>query len=695
MDSLLTPSSLPPQNRRPNGHAGPPDFCRLPVRESHRIVDDDASRGQLTRWLLTELAPLLGLDPDRIQIRVNGEAERRANSRGASGMMEGGTIYLHPSHYRPEASDGRYLLAHETAHVAQLRAPSTPPVSIAREVDEAEREADEVAAAFVRSRPVKRARRRILAGRIMARETVAESNAPSHASLVAQNRTTEIAEIQDRLTYRVFDWKITDADITEVLRQLESLDFLTITAIAELLTPKNRARFADNLDAIHFTAFRPTVLAFYLGIAHKNEIRVLPDPPFPGMTWTGLSNAEHYAMYEILTAFLTTPRGRQWQLKLSKKTYAHTQDILTKKPRFNVDEEREKARQTEQKVAKERKQADDAIKLENVRDFLQRAKEKLSYSFTDWAVRDHEALAVLDGMADFASDPEKLRAIVSELERENLMQRLVDNLPVDALYTDVGETAGGGQINRRRIFLQVVVLRQPAKNAAMAENLLSRGFFDWAITDEDAYLAQQLLKALPAPSRESFFALKKGKYAKRLDEELSLSMKKGVTSNFYQGGEGGRDRQSIKSQLLDDALWSLEQISRLRMLIQMAIAAGEGDWVFDQSKDRYIEYSAFRELYKNKDFFGRIVEGFKLYKPPGLTRPDGSRDGGREEYVPEVVTGKPFGTDNAFWQYFIQGLDFIGESGNVEFMGESIGGEELDFGEFQDLTGGSFLGGRV
>ncbi|HKA20519.1 MAG TPA: hypothetical protein VKN18_19700 [Blastocatellia bacterium] len=223
---------------------------------------------------------------------------------------------------------------------------------------------------------------------------------------------------------------------------------------------------------------------------------------------------------------------------------------------------------------------------------------------------------------------------------------------------------------------------------------MSYGFFDWAITDEEAYLAQQVLKAVSPRARESFFALKGGKFAKRLDAELSLSMKKGQTANFYQGGEEGRDLQKLKSQLADDALWSLEQINRLRMLIQMAIAAGEGDFVFAQTKDRYTLYATFRDLYRNPDFFGRIIEAFKLYKPAGLKRPDGTVDvAGRLQYEGEPpVEGKKFFTDNAFWTYFIQGLDFIFESGNVEIIGESIGGERLDFGEFQDITGGSFLG---
>ncbi|MGH9880466.1 MAG: hypothetical protein ACRD6N_03435, partial [Pyrinomonadaceae bacterium] len=337
------------------------------------------------------------------------------------------------------------------------------------------------------------------------------------------------------------------------------------------------------------------------------------------MNWSGFSDAEHYAMREILTKYLDTSRGRTWQLELSPKQYAHVQDILTTKPRnFNIDEEREKARKKEEKVATERKQAEVALSATDVQDFITVAKKKLSRNLVDWAVTDNEALAVLDGMSDFAADPAKLRAIVTALEREDLMDRLSDNLPVDSLYTDVGAKTGGGQVNRRRIFLQIIALRPPAKNTALAEELLSYGFFDWAITDEEAYLAQQVLKAVSPRARESFFALKGGKYAKRLDEELSLSMKKGETANFYQGGEEGRDLQKLKSQLADDALWTLEQINRLGMLIQMAKAAGEGDFVFAQTKDRYTLYAPFRELYHDKNFFGRIIERFKLYKPAGL-----------------------------------------------------------------------------
>src|ERR1041384_4369171 len=113
----------------PDSQIDRPNFSRLKVHGDLSIHDDDEIRAQVTRWLLHELAPLLGLDPDRIQIRVNSEAESRVNARGAKGVMDGGTIYLHPRLYQPNTKEGCELLAHEATHLAQLNAPATPPAS--------------------------------------------------------------------------------------------------------------------------------------------------------------------------------------------------------------------------------------------------------------------------------------------------------------------------------------------------------------------------------------------------------------------------------------------------------------------------------------------------------------------------------------------------------------------------------------
>ena len=70
---------------------------------------------------------------------------------------------------------------------------------------------------------------------------------------------------------------------------------------------------------------------------------------------------------------------------------------------------------------------------------------------------------------------------------------------------------------------------------------------DWAISDDEAFLAYQLVKSLPKEVREGFYKAEGGKFATRLDEELSLSMKKGASANYYTGGENGSDLRSIRT----------------------------------------------------------------------------------------------------------------------------------------------------
>lgn len=69
------------------------------------------------------LAPSLGLAPGDVKVRADGEAGRRLDSRGARGLLDSGVVYLHPTKVDPRMDTGRYVLAHELAHLAQSRNP--------------------------------------------------------------------------------------------------------------------------------------------------------------------------------------------------------------------------------------------------------------------------------------------------------------------------------------------------------------------------------------------------------------------------------------------------------------------------------------------------------------------------------------------------------------------------------------------
>ncbi|MDI3560160.1 DUF4157 domain-containing protein [Bradyrhizobium sp. Arg816] len=681
---LLAPAVTPA-----NDIAPPPpdsgtgrDFAALPaLGVAGRIDDADAARTLVTRLLIDELAPLLGLDPTRIRIRVDEPARATLEARGATGLQSGDEILLHPHRYRPETPAGRYLLAHEATHVAQRWEGTAARLAVVED------EADTVALAFARRRPTRRPRFSPTTTEPAAFEGPDPERA--FANLVRENYAEELALIRDVLSYGVFDWRITDGDVSDVLRILEPLPYATQVALVGSLEDPFPARLADNISSGHFTRYRTPILAAYDAVTQKYPSK-LQDDPFDGMDFSGLSLEEHYALQRIIPAFQRTAKGRAWFSNLKPGIAAHVQDILSNTPTFDPNEARKTAMKAEEERAKQLAEGAELQKSEDVAGFLEEARKKLTYHALDWAITDSEVLSLLDKAAKYVNEPPKLRAIVDTLEGEGLMERWVDNIPADALYTDVSKTVDGAMINRRSVFLQVLSFRPAWKNAKAAEELLS-GLLDWAITDDDAFIAFQLIKALPENVRAGL--LREGKNASRLEDNLSLSIKRGRASNYYTGGKGGEDLQSIKAQLLDDAVWTPAQISKLRQLIQMARAADEGLWVFEQSKTR-VEGGGLKEAYADPDFFDRVVQAFELYVPPGFVRPNGTVDAkGRIEYVPEKLEGTAFGTNNFVYQKIIRGLGFLfSHTGRLQIWKESIGGEGLDLREIEPILGGSFIG---
>ncbi|MCB9728785.1 MAG: DUF4157 domain-containing protein [Deltaproteobacteria bacterium] len=85
------------------------------------VIDLDRVRADRTARLVQQLAGALGISLDDLTVRSDDEARRRTEARGARGLMEEGQVFLHPQSYDPATSEGRYLLGHEVAHVAQQR----------------------------------------------------------------------------------------------------------------------------------------------------------------------------------------------------------------------------------------------------------------------------------------------------------------------------------------------------------------------------------------------------------------------------------------------------------------------------------------------------------------------------------------------------------------------------------------------
>ncbi len=107
------------------------------------VVDFVASRAALTARLVEQFATAVGMAPGGVFVKADEDARRRTEARGAQGLAEHGTVYLHPTAYDPTTEAGRGLLGHELAHVAQRRVTTATP-----NVAAAEGEAARMGAAF-------------------------------------------------------------------------------------------------------------------------------------------------------------------------------------------------------------------------------------------------------------------------------------------------------------------------------------------------------------------------------------------------------------------------------------------------------------------------------------------------------------------------------------------------------------------
>ncbi|MCX6317006.1 MAG: DUF4157 domain-containing protein [Bacteroidetes bacterium] len=123
------------------------------------------------------------------------------------------------------------------------------------------------------------------------------------------------------------------------------------------------------------------------------------------------------------------------------------------------------------------------------RDTIDDAREKLSYGLFDWAITDSEALDVLAMLSAIpAADlPKELARLGTKY-----VTRFLDNLP-DAAKT--------GDIYKR-----VIEAIGPAGLMSFADEQLSYGLFDWAITDNEATRVFNTFVNLPTASHEDFFA---------------------------------------------------------------------------------------------------------------------------------------------------------------------------------------------
>lgn len=94
-----------------------------------------------------------GFDFGMVRVHANGVADDAARAIHAKAFTHGTHIAFAAGRYAPGTSSGRYLLAHELAHVVQQRS-GRGPSGLSQAGDPFEREADQAALAVARGEPV-------------------------------------------------------------------------------------------------------------------------------------------------------------------------------------------------------------------------------------------------------------------------------------------------------------------------------------------------------------------------------------------------------------------------------------------------------------------------------------------------------------------------------------------------------------
>lgn len=186
---------------------------------------DPGTRGLMERRFATSFAD--------VRIHDDALSHRASRALAADAFACGQHVHFASGQYRPSTTDGIGLIAHELAHTIQQR-PLSPPTSTELEVgapgSHLEQAADAAAA-------------RVVAGL----EVAGLNGAPS--ALIQRNASAAVEQLDDLLSYGLFDWAITDAEAIEALTRLKGLP--RIEQAEFISDPKFAGRLRDNLPQDH------------------------------------------------------------------------------------------------------------------------------------------------------------------------------------------------------------------------------------------------------------------------------------------------------------------------------------------------------------------------------------------------------------------------------------------------------------
>lgn len=576
---MSPPSSAAARADRADDVAEPSalDLAEQDAMRADRTADSHPGLYALARHLVDTIAPHLDLEPGMVRVAL-GTAADPARRVGAQGLAGGTTLHLAADEPSLASTAGRTLVAHEMAHLAQLRAPNVAPddpdADLTNLVAEAEAEARAIGHAAATGNPLWRPRRPLPAGTAIA-DTGAvvapkpptkpgQRTAPSQAppgsprsvtiGLAAAHLGDKVAaryeHLLDRLR-RIADRLWVDGDdLTEALTVVSTLSFLEARALFGNLNGTERLDLAEELEDGHHREFPTQALALLCAcppIIARNldadNVAALDPGTLGGVERAAAREMLRGVNQNVLRELLDGDRALTFRLWVAE--YPGAVDDLAAL--------RQATKELNDRLDAEQKELDrDEGAADAVKKSVAEVTDLLKSPSTDSARRALRLLADLHPTEPAATDtvgqdteepkpkpkpatstettpagpPEpnaKLRRAVRLLEQAGRIEVLLDSLSGE------DRTAGSDRAGQ---LLLVLAARDPGLNLAKAEDLLSYKFFDWAVTDAEARYAYVLLRAVPTALQDRFLTRDNGKWFQRLEENLPAT---DILTGRYRG----------------------------------------------------------------------------------------------------------------------------------------------------------------
>src|SRR5262249_40642343 len=352
--------------------------------------------------------------------------------RGARGLATGTRITIRPRDFDPSTPQGRYLLAHEVAHVAQQTRRSGSTYSPRRLREQAECEADEIGLAVALDRPFEAPRIAVPPGMMMARRDAEDGL----ESIVAQSRKREI----QRIKKLVGGLWVSDDDVKRVMLTLLEMEFFTARAVVRNLRSGERYDLVNNINDVHYKRFRREIFGCYYALTPEAVLKCDEDL-LADMDLTRLSDEEHLAAYYAISRL---SHSAYQGLIRSRNRYA-VGVIMANQPGLELRREDVQKRQVEEeqkRLAEETADRDRVTKDKGLAGDLQAVTDLLGRPSSD------DALAALSLLSKYLDKPDDMRAIARQLEEIGALDRLLDELPVGRLFREFQTVSKGKTIER-------------------------------------------------------------------------------------------------------------------------------------------------------------------------------------------------------------------------------------------------------